>query len=326
MEQRAIGQSGIQASAIALGTWAIGGWQWGGTDEKHAIEAIHAALDAGITLVDTAPAYGLGLSEEIVGKALEGRRDKVVLATKCGMVWHTQQGTYSFDENGTPVYKYLGADSIKHEVEQSLKRLRTDHIDLLQTHWPDKTTPIAETMCALMDLKAEGKIRAIGASNVTTAQMDEYRAAGQLDSDQEQYSMIDREIETSLLPYTRAHDIAMLAYSPLALGLLSGKIGPERTFEGDDQRNDNPRFSIDNRRRVADLLADFQPIAERNGLTIPQLVIAWTGAQPGVTHVLVGARNAKQAQENAQAGNTPLSSEDVSAMNAILAQRQAGIV
>src|SRR5690606_18211179 len=136
-------------------------------------------LDAGITLIDTAPAYGLGLSEEIVGKALEGRRDKVVLATKCGLVWHTTQGSYSFDENGTPVYKYLGADSIRYEVEQSLKRLRTDYIDLIQTHWPDKTTPIAETMGALMDLKAEGKVRAIGASNVTTAQMDEYRAAGQ---------------------------------------------------------------------------------------------------------------------------------------------------
>lgn len=326
MELRAIGASGIQTSAVGLGTWAMGGWQWGGTDEKNAIDAIHAAIDAGITLIDTAPAYGMGLSEEIVGKALQGRRDKVTLATKCGLVWHTQQGNYFFDEDGKPVHRYLGAESIRHEVEQSLKRLQTDYIDLLQTHWQDPTTPISETMQTLLELKAEGKIRAIGVSNVTPAQMDAYRAVGPLDSDQEQYSMIDREIETALLPYTRQHHIAMLAYSPLALGLLTGKIGPERTFEGDDQRIGEPRFSIENRARVAALLDEFRPIAEAHSLSIPQLVIAWTAAQPGVTHVLVGARNPAQAVENAAAGQAQLSPDSVTAMNGILARHQPAII
>jgi len=326
MEHREIGVSGIQASAVGLGTWAIGGWQWGGTDGRNAIDAIHAAVDAGITLIDTAPAYGMGLSEEIVGKALAGRRDKVILATKCGLVWHTQQGNYSFDQAGKPVHRFLGADSIRYEVEQSLKRLRTDTIDLMQTHWQDPTTPISETMGALMDLKAEGKIRAIGVSNVSTEHLDAYRAAGQLDSDQEQYSMLDRDIEATLLPYTRQHNIAMLAYSPLALGLLTGKIGPERTFEGDDQRIGEPRFSVENRARVAALLDEFKPIADEYSLSIPQLVIAWTMAQPGVTHVLVGARNRAQAQENAAAGNTRLSSATITVMNSVLARYRAAII
>jgi aryl-alcohol dehydrogenase-like predicted oxidoreductase len=326
MQHRPLGASGIQASALGLGTWAIGGWQWGGTDEKQAIEGIHAAIDAGITLVDTAPVYGLGTSEEIVGKALKGRRDKVILATKCGLIWHAQQGNHFFDEDGKPVHRYLGADAIRYEVEQSLKRLQTDTIDLMQTHWQDPTTPIDETMGALMDLKAEGKIRAIGVSNVTTAQMDAYRAAGQLDSDQEQYSMIDREIEATLLPYTRQHNIAMLAYSPLALGLLTGKIGPDRQFSGDDQRIGEPRFSVENRARVAAMLTDFKPLAARHGLSIPQLVIAWTLAQPGVTHVLVGARNAAQAVENAKAGQVTLDADTAAAMDAIISQHQAGIV
>lgn len=326
METRALGASGIQTTAIGLGTWAIGGWQWGGTDEASAINAIHAALDAGITLVDTAPAYGLGLSEEIVGKALKGRREQVVLATKCGLVWHTQEGRHFFDQAGKPVHRYLGAASVRYEVEQSLKRLQTDYIDLMQTHWQDPTTPISETMGALMDLKAEGKIRAIGVSNINVEQLDAYRAAGQLDTDQEQYSMIDREIEATLLPYTRQHNIAMLAYSPLALGLLTGKIGPERTFEGDDQRIGEPRFSVENRARIAALLDEFQPIAAAQDLTIPQLVIAWTVAQPGITHVLVGARNRAQAEENAAAGRANLSPDIVATMTEILARHQSDIV
>lgn len=326
METRALGASGVQATAIGLGTWAIGGWQWGGTDEASAINAIHAAIDAGITLIDTAPAYGLGLSEEIVGKALKGRRDQVVLATKCGLVWHTQQGRHFFDQAGKPVHRFLGAESVRHEVEQSLKRLQTDYIDLMQTHWQDPTTPISETMGALMDLKSEGKIRAIGVSNVSVEQMDAYRAAGQLDTDQEQYSMIDREIEATLLPYTRQHNIAMLAYSPLALGLLTGKIGPERTFEGDDQRIGEPRFSVENRARIAALLDDFKPIADAHRLTIPQLVIAWTAAQPGITHVLVGARNRAQAEENAAAGRAGLSPDVVATLTNILARHESDIV
>lgn len=189
MLTRSIGSSGIEASAIGLGTWAIGGWMWGGTDEPEAIAAIRASLDAGVTLIDTAPAYGMGRSEEIVGAAIAGRRDEVVLVTKCGLVWHTDKGRHFFDQNDKPVHRYLGPESIAHELDESLRRLRTDHIDLYLTHWQDPTTPIAETMGALEDLRAKGKIRAIGASNVTRADLAAYLAAGRLDAIQEQYSM-----------------------------------------------------------------------------------------------------------------------------------------
>lgn len=326
MQMRSIGQSNISASVIGLGTWNMGGWMWGGVEESDAISAIHASLDAGITLIDTAPAYGLGRSEAIVGKAIAGRRDQIILATKCGLVWHTQQGTHFFDEEDKPVYRFLGADSIRHEVEESLKRLGTDYIDLYQTHWQDATTPIEETMQTLLDLKQEGKIRAIGVSNLSTSEMDSYRSVGQLDSDQENYSMLDRDIEADLLPYTRRHDMAMLAYSPLALGLLTGKIGPDRQFDGDDQRIDNPRFSVENRQRVREMLEGFQPIARSRNLTIPQLVIAWTVAQPGITHVLVGARNAQQAIENAKTGTVKLSNEELETMNDVISQFSAEIV
>lgn len=320
MIERAIGRSGIISSAVGLGTWAIGGWMWGGTDEKDAVAAIHASLDEGITLVDTAPAYGLGLSEEIVGKAIADRRDKVVLATKCGLEWHTQKGTHFFDQHGKAVYRYLGADSIRHEVEESLKRLQTDYIDLYQTHWQDATTPIEETMSMLLDLKKEGKIRAIGISNVNVDHLKEYMAIGQVDSAQEKYSMLDRGLELEILPFCREHTISILAYSPLALGLLTGKIGPDREFKGDDLRQNNPRFAKDNLEKTAAMLGELKPIAKRNNVTLAQLVIAWTIAQPGVTFSLVGARNVQQAQENARAGQVELSEEDITTINKVLDQ------
>jgi len=318
MKTRPLGASGIEASVIGWGTWAIGGWMWGGTEERASIAAIQAGIDHGITLIDTAPAYGLGYAEEIVGKAIAGRRDQVIVATKCGLAWHTTKGTHFFNENGKPVYRYLGAESVRYETEQSLKRLKIDCIDLMQTHWQDHTTPIAETMSALMDLKKEGKIRAIGVSNATVAQMEEYRQAGPLDTDQEKYSMLDRQLEKESLPYCLKNNIAMLAYSPLALGALTGKIGPERQFSGDDQRITDPRFSVENRKKIMALLDKFKPIAAKYGLTMAQLVIAWTLAQPGLTHALVGARNPEQAIENAKAGKVTLEAEDLQSMNQIL--------
>lgn len=326
MHTRQIGESGIEATVIGMGTWVTGGWMWGGSDEAASIAAIQASIDAGITLVDTAPAYGQGASETIVGKALAGRRDRVILATKCGLVWHTQQGNHFFDAFGKAVHRYLGRDSIRYEVEASLRRLQTDYIDLYQTHWQDPTTPIEETMSALLELKQEGKIRAIGVSNIAFEQLEAYEQVDRLDSVQEKYSMLDREPEADILPYTRQHNIAMLAYSPLALGLLTGKIGPERQFSGDDQRIDDPRFSVENRQRVAAMLADFQPIAASYDLSIAQLVIAWTAAQPGITHVLCGARTAQQAIENARAGQVTLRPEDLQAMNTIIEQHTRAIV
>ncbi|KAJ56328.1 aldo/keto reductase [Actibacterium mucosum KCTC 23349] len=315
MLTREIGKSGIKASAIGLGTWAIGGWMWGGTDEDRSIAAIQASIDEGISLIDTAPAYGQGVAEEIVGRAIKGRREKVVLATKCGLVWHTQKGNHFFDYNGAPVHRYLARDAIVYEVEQSLTRLGTDHIDHYITHWQDPTTPVDETMEALTQLKTQGKIGSIGASNTTTADVQAYLAAGQLDAVQEEYSMMKRDVEGSHVDLCKANGVSILSYSSLALGLLSGKIGPDRQFEGDDQRKENPWFSQANRQRVARLMQDVQPIAEEHGATLAQTVIAWTLQQPGITFSLCGARNVAQAEENARAGFLRLSADDVSSID-----------
>ena len=320
---REIGRSGVRASAVGLGTWAIGGWMWGGTDEAQSIAAIQASLDAGVTLIDTAPAYGLGRSEEIVGKAIAGRRDKAVIATKCGLVWHTQNGKHFFDQDGQPVHRYLGRDSINHEVEQSLRRLGTDYIDLYITHWQDVTTPIEETVRALEELKAAGKIRAIGASNVDRSELRHYIQTGSLDAIQERFSMIDRGIEADLLPLTVQNGVSTLSYSSLALGLLSGTIGPDRIFSGDDQRKDNPRFSVANRQKAKDFSEAIRPIAELHGASVAQVVIAWTLAQPGVTFALCGARNPAQAFDNARAGTLRLSADDLKAIDAALVAKLA---
>ncbi|MBW9118313.1 aldo/keto reductase [Rhizobium cauense] len=318
---REIGRSGVKASAVGLGTWAIGGWMWGGSDEAESVKAIQASLEAGVSLIDTAPAYGLGRSEEIVGRAIAGRRDKAVIATKCGLVWHTQKGNHFFEQDGKPVHRHLGRDSIIHEVEQSLRRLGTDHIDLYITHWQDATTPIEETVRALEELKASGKIRAIGASNVNRVELEQYIKTGSLDAIQERFSMIDREIEADLLPLTTANGVSTLSYSSLALGLLSGTIGPDRVFSGDDQRKENPRFSVANRKKAKEFAETVRPIAELHGASIAQLVIAWTLAQPGVTFALCGARNPVQAIDNARAGTIRLSADDLAVMNSALAAK-----
>ncbi|MAY89230.1 MAG: aldo/keto reductase [Pseudooceanicola sp.] len=313
---RPIGASGIKASAVGLGTWAIGGWMWGGTDEAASVAAIHTALDEGITLIDTAPAYGQGLAEEIVGKAIAGRRDKVVLATKCGLVWDTQKGNHFFDYESGSVHRYLGRESIIHEVEQSLRRLRTDYIDHYITHWQDPTTPVDETMAALETLKRDGKIRSVGASNTSAQDIQAYLDAGQLDAVQEEYSMVKRGIEQTHLPLCRKERVSVLSYSSLALGLLSGKMGPDRRFEGDDLRKGNRLFSRENLQQVETLMRAIDPIAETHGATRAQVVIAWTLQQPGITFSLCGARTADQARENAAAGRIRFAPAEVDTITA----------
>jgi methylglyoxal reductase len=311
MIYRPLGQSGITASIVAHGTWAIGGWMWGGTDVRKSVRSIQASLDAGVNFVDTAPAYGLGLSERIVGEAIRGRRDKVILATKCGLVWHTAKGTFFVDQNGSQIHRYLGAESIRYEVEHSLRRLGTDYIDLYQTHWQDSTTPIEETMGALLDLKKQGKIRAIGVSNCTIDQVRQYRSVGPVDAAQERYSLLHREVEGEYLPYCVRNHIAVLAYSPLANGLLTGKIDVAHVFPKDDLRSHNPMFSFESRIRVGEMLDRVRPIARKYSFTDGQLAIAWALAQPGITHALVGARDESQADENAAAGSVLLAAADV---------------
>ena len=322
---RQIGNSGISASAVGLGTWAIGGWMWGGTDEARSIRAIQAAVDHGISLVDTAPMYGTGLAEEILGKALKRRRDKVVLATKCGLIWHERKGRHFFDKDGAPVHRYLGRESIIYEVEQSLRRLGTEVIDHYITHWQDPTTPIDETMAALEHLKSSGKIRSIGASNTSPDDLQAYVAAGQLDAVQEEYSMIKRDIETTHVPMCKARNVSILSYSSLALGLLSGTMGPERVFEGDDQRKDNPLFSVPNRRKVAALMAEIAPIAEAHRASLAQIVIAWTLQQDGITFALCGARNEAQAIENAGAGRIRLDDGALEMISAAMQTHLSGL-
>jgi methylglyoxal reductase len=311
MMKRQLGASGISASAVGLGTWAIGGWMWGGADDAESENAIRAGLDEGITLIDTAPAYGMGHAEEVVGRAIRGRRDEVVLATKCGLVWHSQRGPFFFSQNDLPVHRDLSLAAIRHEVEHSLRRLGTDRIDLYITHWQDPTIPIAETVGALKALQDEGKILAFAASNTTAGDLEAYRAAGGIAAVQEEYSMLTRRIEQTHLPLCRKAGISVMGYSVLALGLLSGKIGVDRIFAGDDQRRDDPRYSVENRARIDRLMTTIRPIAARHDASPAQTVIAWTLAQPGLTFALCGARNPAQARENARAGRLHLDQTDI---------------
>jgi aryl-alcohol dehydrogenase-like predicted oxidoreductase len=314
MLTREIGATGITASAVGLGTWAIGGWKWGGADDAASEDAIRAGLDAGITLIDTAPAYGLGHAEEVVGRAIRGRRDDVVLATKCGLVWHAQRGPFHVAQGGLAMHRDLSPDAIRYEVEQSLRRLNTDRIDLYITHWQDPTTPIADTVACLKDLRDEGKILAFAASNTTPEDLAAYRLAGGLAAVQEEYSMLARRIEATHLPVCREAGISVMGYSVLALGLLSGRIGADRRFAGDDLRRDNPRFSAESLARVARLMDIIRPIADGHDATPAQAVIAWTLAQPGLTFALCGARNPGQARENAGAGRLRLTGPEIDAI------------
>jgi len=317
---RKLGKSGISISALGMGTWAIGGLWWGGTDEELAVAALRRGLDEGITLIDTAPMYGRGLAEEVVGRAIKGRdRAKIVLATKVGLAWHVEEGHKFFEIDGVTVYRNLRPSNIRYEVEQSLRRLDTDYIDLYQTHWQDPTTSIADTMGELLKLKEEGKIRAIGVSNATPDQMREYLAVGRIDSDQPLYNMLDREIEAEALPFCRQHDISILSYSSLALGLLTGAMDPNRTFPANDMRSRNPRFKPENIAKVNTMFEQFAPLRNKYGLNQAQLSIAWTISRPGLTCSLVGVRNPAQAADIAPGGNVKLTPDELAEMDRVIA-------
>lgn len=314
MRMRKIGTTDIEASVVALGAWAIGGgpW-WGESDDRLSIYAIHAALDAGVNMIDTAPVYGWGRSEEVVGKAIRGKRDKVILATKCGLWWHDNRGSLFFELEGHAVKRFLRPEGIKKEVEDSLKRLGTDYIDLYQTHWQatePEQDPIAETMQQLLKLRKEGKIRAIGASNVGVSHIKEYEKIGRLDAIQPRYSMLDRAIEQEILPYCIDRNISTLVYSPLEQGLLSGAIGMDKTFAPGEYRNNIPWFQPLNRRKVLDMLDGWRSLTNKYQCTLAQLVIAWTVEQPGVTFALCGARKPEHSKQNAVSGNIILDAED----------------
>jgi aryl-alcohol dehydrogenase-like predicted oxidoreductase len=308
---RRLGKSDVVVSPVIFGAWAIGGWMWGGTDVEESVEAIQASIDAGVNTIDTAAIYGMGASEEIVARAIAGRRDKVVLATKCGMRWNSDEGTDPWP-NKTPagqevvVRKNSKAASIAYECEQSLHRLKTDVIDVYQVHWPDVSTPVEETMGALEKLRKQGKVRAIGVSNYDVSWLSGAKRAlenegGVLASLQPPYSLITRKIEKDVLPWCRENGVGVIVYSPLERGLLTGKVGPERVFPEGDHRARHKYFTVDNRKKVLAALEKVKPIAEKHAASLAQVVINWTLQEPGITAALVGARNAEQARHNAEA-------------------------
>lgn len=322
MRYRPLGMSGIEASVVGLGTWATGGGVvWGeGPSDAESIRAIHAALDLGVNLIDTAPAYGWGRSEAVVGQAIRGRRDQVVIATKCGLWWKDERGSYVTNLDGKPIRRSLRPDTIQVEVEESLRRLGTDWIDLYQTHWPavepDKT-PIADTMACLLRLKDQGKIRAIGCSNVSIEELEEFDSSGDLSSDQFRYSILYREPERDILPYCERRGIAALTCTSLEQGLLTGKIGMDPKFGKDEWRSNEAWmawYKPENRRRVLEVLEGWRALAEERSATLAQLVVAWTAAQPGVTHVLCGARTASEIRETALAADLSIAQEDLDRM------------
>ena len=322
MNYKPLGHSGIRASVIGLGAWVLGGGSvWGqDPDDRESIRAIQAALDQGLNLIDTAPAYGFGRSEMVLGQALKGRREKAVLATKCGLWWDDTRGSFFTEFDGRPIYRSLRPDTIQIEVENSLCRLATDHIDLYQTHWPSvppDQTQIADTLECLFKLKDQGKIRAIGVSNVSLGELDENLRCGTIASDQFRYSMLFREAEKDILPRCAQEGLATLTYMSLEQGLLTGKVGMDRVFGTAEFRSNaawNPWYLPANRRRVLDLLAGWADLTSQHDCTLAQLVLAWTAAQPGVTHVLAGARNLQQVADNARAGDLALSPAELQRM------------
>jgi aryl-alcohol dehydrogenase-like predicted oxidoreductase len=321
MEYRKIGETNLECSVITFGAWAIGGWKWGGSDRGEAIRAIRSSYDEGVTTIDTAPAYGQGLSEEIVAEAIQGlKRDKVQILTKYGLRWDVTKGEFFFnsqDNDGKPInmHKLSSRESIMEECEQSLRRLKTDYLDLYQIHWHDATTPISESMEAMIRLKEQGKIREAGVCNYTVAWMEEAEQTYKLASNQVPYSMVLRDIEKDVVPYCIKNKKSIIAYSPLQRGLLTGKLKPGHTFNDGDHRAELSYFTAENIKRVNDMLNTLRPLAESKKASLAQLVLRWTVDQPGITIALAGARNAEQAVQNAKAADIRLTEKEISFIN-----------
>jgi aryl-alcohol dehydrogenase-like predicted oxidoreductase len=287
MELSELPGTSLKVSRVAIGTWAIGGWMWGGTDEAESVSTIRAALEHGINIIDTAPVYGFGRSEEIVGKAIAegGLRSRVLIATKAGLEWE-----------GGRVSRNASRARILREIEDSLRRLRTDYIDIYQVHWPDPLVTIEETADAMHTLLSQGKIRAIGVSNFSVGQMERFRRVAPLHVLQPPYNLFERGIEADLLPYCRRNKIATLGYGALCRGLLSGRMRPNTVFDGDDLRRTDPKFI---KPRFEQYLAAVQRLdrlaKDRFGKRVIQLAVRWMLDQ-GITTALWGARHPDQLQ------------------------------
>ncbi len=309
MEFTEISNTGVKASRICLGTWAIGGWMWGGTEEEKSIAAIREALDRGITVIDTAPVYGFGRSEEIVGKAVAryGHREKVIIATKVGLEWPNEKPR-----------RNASRERILKEIDDSLKRLRAEYIDLYQVHWPDPLVPIEETAEAMCDLYREGKIKAIGVSNFSTAQMDLFRETAPINVCQPPYNLFERDIEQEIAPYCNEHEITMLTYGALCRGLLSGRMTQDTAFKGDDLRKIDPKFKeprFGQYLKAVELLDQF---AQTNyGKRVVHLAVRWILDQ-GVPIAIWGARRPDQLEALDHVFGWSLDDQAKQAIDAIL--------
>jgi aryl-alcohol dehydrogenase-like predicted oxidoreductase len=295
-------------SRIGLGTWAIGGWMWGGTDDAMSVATIRKAIESGINLIDTAPVYGFGHSEEVVGKALQGMRNRAVIATKVALEWADGK-----------VYRNATAARIRTEVEDSLRRLRTDRIDLYQVHWPDPRVPHEETAAELERLRREGKILAIGVSNYLPTQIDAFRRSAPLVAVQSPYNLFERAIEKDVLPYARQTGMTVLAYGALCRGLLSGRMSAATLFSGDDLRRSDPKFRQPRFQQYLGAVQALRQFAqERHGRTVLTLAVRWILDQ-GPTIALWGARRPDQLQGIAGALGWKLDADDLRQIDALLA-------
>lgn len=320
MKQMKIGKSGIEASVVGIGAWAIGGdSNWGHSDDPESVRTIHKARELGITLLDTAPAYGLGHSEEVVGKALEGRRKDYILSTKCGIRWDAKEGSLLMERDGVRILRNSKPESIAEEIENSLKRLKTDYIDIYIVHWqalPEFPVPISDTMGFLMKLKKDGKIRAIGASNLNEEQFAEYVKYGELDLIQEKYSMLDRALGDKFFSLCDKNSVTFQCYSPLERGILTGKYTLDSPVNMGLAKSKIKWFQKENLVKIVGLTEKWKPLCEKYKCTMTHLVIAWTAMQGNGknVHALVGARTTAQVEENVTGGNITLDPADAAAM------------
>lgn len=313
-----IGKSDINTPFMAMGTWTIGGGTaWGENDDKLSVRTIDEAIDCGITWFDTAPVYNLGHSEEVVGKALKGKRHNVLISTKCGLEWDYETPVFHKVMEGRNVYRDLSAKGIRKNLEDSLRRLQTDYIDIYYTHWqtPDFAFyPLEETVGVLTELKKEGKIRAIGASNVTEDIIKGYCSLGQLDVIQEKYSILDSHIRSELAQVCEENKVSIQAYSPLEQGLLTGKVKADVKLAKGDVRNRNRFFSPENLPKVMRLLEHWKPLCLKYNCTMSNLVIACTAKTIDGLHVLCGARKPEQIRDNSGALLLTLEQSDIDRM------------
>lgn len=313
-----IGKSDINTPFMAMGTWAIGGGTaWGENDDKLSVRTIDEAIDCGITWFDTAPVYNLGHSEEVVGKALKGKRHNVLISTKCGLEWDYETPVFHKVMEGRNVYRDLSAKGIRKNLEDSLRRLQTDYIDIYYTHWqtPDFALyPLEETVGVLTELKKEGKIRAIGASNVTEDIIKGYCSLGQLDVIQGKYSILDSHIRSELAQVCEENKVSIQAYSPLEQGLLTGKVKADVKLAKGDVRNRNRFFSPENLPKVMRLLEHWKPLCLKYNCTMSNLVIACTAKTIDGLHVLCGARKPEQIRDNSGALLLTLEQSDIDRM------------